>query len=224
MATRTLLALRDRCKQRANMENSSFVSDSEWNGYINYSISELRDTIASKVGDDYYATSQTYTLDNQNETYALPADFYKILWVEILANDGYYYKMRRFELSEMNSNANVVTFAIPDIKYRLRGSNIWFNPLSALGGRTVRLWYVPLLTELSADGDTVDGFNGWDEFIVLKSARKALVKEEQDVSQVDAELAVLYQRIEAMAENRDQAQPMRIQDSESLKYSEYSWP
>lgn len=224
MASRTLLALRDRCKQRANMENSSFVSNAEWNSYINYSISELRDALASKVGDDYFATSETISLNNTTDVYALPALFYKVLWVEILANDGYYYKMSRFEISEMNANANVVSFAVPEIRYRLRGDNIWLNPQSALGGRTIRVWYVPLLTELSADGDTVNGFNGWDEFIVLKSARKALVKEEGNVADIDGELFLLNQRIEAMAENRDQAQPMRIQDSERSREWCNLWP
>lgn len=224
MASRTLLALRDRCKQRANMENSTFVTDTEWNSYINYSISELRDTLASKVGDDYFATSETIALNNTTDTYSLPATFYKVLWVEILANDGYYYKMSRFEVSEMNANANIVSFAVPEIKYRLRGDSIWLNPQSALGGRTIKVWYVPLLTELSADGDTVNGFNGWDEFIILKSARKALIKEEQNVVDVDNELAVLYQRIEAMAENRDQGQPMRIQDSERAREWYNLWP
>lgn len=217
MATRTLLSLRDRCKQRSNMENSSFVSDAEWNDYINYSISELRDIIISKVGDDYFATSQSISLTNSTDVYALPADFYKILWAEMLADDGYYYKMKRFEISEMNQNANVIAFAIPDVRYRLRGDNIWFNPLSAIGGRTVKIWYVPLLTELSADGDTLVGFNGWDEYIVLRAAIIALEKEEQDTSSLSMRLEQLRLRIEAMAENRDQAQPMRIQDSSRVE-------
>jgi hypothetical protein len=214
MATRTLLTLRDHAKERANLENSSFVSDTEWNRYINYSISELRDFLISKAGDDYFATSEDISLSNVSETYPLPVDFYKALSVELLGDDGYFYKMKRFEVSEQNQNANVIAFAIPDIRYRLRNNSILFNPKSALGGRTARLWYVPLAAELSADADSLSGYNGWDEFIVLKSARKALVKEEQDTTQVDTELLVLMQRIEAMAENRDQAQPMRIQDTE----------
>lgn len=224
MATRTLSVLRDRCKQRANMENSDFVTDAEWNSYINYSISELRDALASKVGDDYFATSQDISLNSSTDVYALSTDFYKVLWVELLCTDGYYRKMARFEISEMNSSAHVAALAIPEIRYRLRGNNIWLNPQSALGGRSIRVWYVPLLTELSSDSDTVDGFNGWDEFIILKSARKALVKEEQDVSDIDTELMVIYQRIESMAENRDQAQPMRIQDTEYSKSCINVWP
>lgn len=222
MATRTLLTLRTNAKERANLENSSFVSDAEWNRYINYSVSELRDILISKAGDDYFATSQTIALNNTTDTYSLPADFYKVLWSEILGFDGYYYKMKRFEISEQNNNANMVYLAIPEIRYRLRNDSIVFNPVSALGGRTVRLWYVPLAPELSADSDTLSGYNGWDEFIVLKSARKALVKEEQDTSELDTEILLLMQRIESMSENRDQAQPMRIQDNQ--RHWEDQWP
>lgn len=223
MATRTLASLRSRCKQRSNMENSSFVSDTEWNDYINYSISELRDMIISKAGDDYFATSANFPLDNQNETYSLPTDFYKILWCELLGNDGYYYKMKRFEISEMNSNANAAFLAqLPEIRYRLREDKLWLNPLSALGGRTVRLWYVPLAPELSLDGDTLQGFNGWDEYIVLRAAIIALEKEESDTSALSMRLEQLRLRVEAMSGNRDQAQPMRIQDNERL--GDWEWP
>lgn len=223
MASRTLLSLRDRCKQRSNMENSSFVSDTEWNDYINYSISELRDMIIAKAGDDYFATSEDYSLDSQNETYDLPTDFYKILWCEFKGADGYYYKMKRFEISEMNSNANYAYLCnLPEILYRLREDKLWFNPLSALGGRLVRLWYVPLAPELSADGDTLQGFNGWDEYIVLRSAIIALEKEESDTSALSMRLEQLRLRIEAMSGNRDQAQPMRIQDNDRL--GEWEWP
>lgn len=218
MSNITLLQLRNSCKERANMENSTFVSDSEWNKYINYSISELRDIIISKVGDDYYALSSSYTVVNGQEAYALPSDFYKVLWVELLGQDGYYYKMKRFEVTERNHGRSPLNYFISDVKYRLRADNITITPSSLSAGRQFRLWYVPLITNLVADGDVLNGYNGWDEFVVLKSARKALVKEESDTSQVDTELSVLYGRLEAMAANRDQSEPMRIYDNENDYY------
>lgn len=221
MATRTLLSLRDRAKKRANLENSDFVTDTEWNEYLNYSISELRDIITSKAGDDYFASSQDISLLNNSETYPLPDDFYKILWVEILSEDGYYYKMKRFEVSEKN-NYIIFNSFVPDIRYRLRGDELIFAPLSAIGGRSARLWYVPLLTELSSDSDSLIGFNGWDEYPVLRSAIMALEKEEQDTSSLSMRLDQLRLRVEAMAENRDQGQPMRIQDNNSAS-AVYPW-
>lgn len=216
MATITLLNLRTRARDRANMENSTFVSDSIFNSYINYAVSELRDIIASKVGEDYFASSQSTLLTSGQETVALPADFYKLLWVEILISGVSYAQLKRFEVNEQLSGVNPGA----DLKYRLRADNIWLMPPSATSGKTIRLWYAPLPTALSADGDTLKGYNGWDEYVVLLAARKALVKEEQDVSDIDRELIVFKQRLESMAPNRDQSQPMRIRDNE-LSTSEW---
>lgn len=218
MSTITLLNLRNRSKQRANMENSTFVSDTEWNSYINYSISTLRDLIISKAGNDYFALTQSYTLVNSQEAYALPSDFYKVLWVEMLGDDGYYYKMRRFEVSERNLGRSPLNYFIPDIRYRVISNSIYLTPPTQYGGRQIRLWYVPIYPNLSADADTLEGYNGWDEYVVLMSARKALVKEESDVSQVDQELQFINQRLENMADNRDQGEPMRIYDNEVKSY------
>lgn len=202
------------------MENSSFVSDSEWNRYINLSIAELRDILTSKVGEDYFATSQTYQVVSGQEEYALPANFYKLLWVEqqLDSASARYKKMQRFEISEMSDEFESLGIGTSGLKYRLRANNLIINSSTFGAGRTIRLWYVPANVALSANGDTVDGFNGWEEFIILKSARKALVKEEQDVSDLDIELKVFYDRLESMAPSRDQAQPMRIQDN-TKRYS-----
>lgn len=212
MATITLANLRTRARDRANMENSTFVSDSIFNTYINYAISDLRDIITSKVGEDYFATSSFSTLTTNQETLALPADFYKLLWIEVLEYGTKYTRLNRFEVNEQ---PNGLPYSYNSfLKYRLRADNVWFQPISATGGKTVRIWYVPLPTALSSDLDTLNGYNGWDEYVVLLAARKAVVKEEQDTSGIDAEIIALNQRIEAMAPNRDQAQPMRIYDNQ----------
>lgn len=223
MATRTLLDLRTKARRRANMENSTFVTDSEFNEYLNYSISELRDLIISKVGEDYYATSSSISLISGTESYSLPATFYKALWVELLCEDGLYRKMRRFEVAEQAVGATIFSHALPEIRYRLRENNIIFSPSSDIGGKTARLWYVPVLTELSADGDTLVGFNGWDEYIVLRSAIIALEKEEQDTSALSIRLEQLRLRIESMAPSRDQGQPMRVTDNESSYMGDGVW-
>ena len=214
MATITLANLRTRAKQRANMENSSFLSDSEWNSVINYSISNLRDIITSKAGEDYFATAFSTSLTEGQETVNLPSDFYKLLWVEVLVDGTNYAPMRRFEIAEKPVTAFNLLAPWSEIQYRLRADTLWLQPASSTGGKTIRVWYVPVATELSADGDTLAGYNGWDEYVVVLTARKALVKEESDTSQLDQEILMFNQRIESMAPNRDQGRPMRIQDTQ----------
>lgn len=206
MGTKTLLQLRTSARQRANMENSTFVTDAEFNGLINSAISELRDLIISKVGDDYFCTLQAISLTGDSQ-YALPADHYKTLKVEILGNDGEYYPVRRYENFEQPRGSG------GPIQYRLRADYIVFSPASTATGLTAQLSYVPVLAELSADGSTLNGYNGWEEYVILRAAISALDKEEQDTGKLDLSLERLRLRIEAMAPNRDQFQPKRIQDT-----------
>lgn len=223
MAQPTLLQLRTRARQRANMENSQFVTDSEFNSYLNEAIADLRDKMISKVGADYFATATNFTLVNGTENYALPSDFYKILYVEQQGIDQLYYKMRRFEVAERSLGASPISYYAPEIKYRLTANNITFTPVNQLGGIQVRLTYVPVPAELAADIDTLNGYNGWETYVILLAARKALVKEESDVSQIDSELQSLIQRIEAMADNRDYGQPMRIADNTFKRYGRWGF-
>lgn len=213
MATITLANLRTRARDRANMENSLFVTDSIFNSYINYAVSDLREKITSKVGEDYFASSSSSALTPGQETLNLPSDFFKLLWVEVLGEDGNYYPLRRFEIAEKPVLSYGISHPGTEIKYRLRADTLWLQPANATGGRTVRLWYVPMPATLALDSDTLNGYNGWDEYVVLLAARKALVKEEQDVSDIDRELVVFNERLESMIPNRDQARPMRIQDT-----------
>ncbi len=213
MAAVTLANLRTRVRNRANMENSQFVTDTELNIYINQAIADLRDKMISKAGEDYFAETESYSLQANREAYDLPSDFYKILYVEVQGDDNYFYQMRRFEISERNFGASPINYYIPDIRYRLRADSIIFTPQNLVGGRTVRMTYVPIPTELINDSDTLEGYNGWETYVIVYAARIALVKEESDTSQLDAELMRLDQRMEAMADNRDQSMPSRIIDN-----------
>ena len=59
MATFTESDLRTRARRRADMENSTFVSDAEIQDYLNSSISELHDFMV-KSYEDYFVSEQTY--------------------------------------------------------------------------------------------------------------------------------------------------------------------
>jgi hypothetical protein len=76
--TITLAELRLQSRQRADMENSQFVSDSELTSYINNSIAELHDIMCEAYGSDYYVISAEFSIDSSTDTYALPSDFYEV--------------------------------------------------------------------------------------------------------------------------------------------------
>src|SRR6267154_4869745 len=81
----TLGSLRTQVRQRADIVNSQFITDTELNGYINASYAELYDLLVQKYGDDYYVKSPPYSFvtDGTSQFYALPDDFYKLLGVDL---------------------------------------------------------------------------------------------------------------------------------------------
>lgn len=222
----TLAQIRLAAQQRANMENSQFVTDTEWNSMINQSYYELYDLLVQKYGNDYYvAPPLQIPLDNRaNQTYPLPDGvnysaapaFYKLMGVDLqlYAGTNNYLTLHPFMFSERNKFASPNFAALQGVlrpNYRLQGNNIALIPVSP-SGISMRVWYVPRLVELVSDSDSADGISGWDEYIIVDAAIKALQKEESDVSVLFAQKQALIARIEAAGENRDQGAPQTISD------------
>lgn len=224
MALVTLLDLRTQARQRADIETSKHVKDLELNIYINNSIAELYDLICQKYGDDYFAASSVFSTAAGDTSYPLPSDFYKLLGVDLLrsgsdpGNASDWYTVKRFEFHERNRQNDALLrqpFGEPGFRYRLFGTNLILD--SDPGGPyTLRVWYVPLPAQLSSDTDTFDGFNGWQEFVVVDAAIKALEKEESPTDALQMRKQMLINRIESAAGNRDANFSARISDTRAL--------
>jgi hypothetical protein len=148
----TLPQLREATRQRADMVHSTFISDEEFNSYINASYFELYDLLVQKYGNDYYVKEYSFSLQGNVERYDLPEDFYKLLGVDLSISNGPdgYVTLRPFSLAERNrySTANVQTWiGVTNLRYRLSGNKLWFTPSPNMG-QTIRLWYIPRLENL----------------------------------------------------------------------------
>lgn len=147
--TRTLTELRTDARQRADMENSTFVSDTEATRYINLGVSKLYDLLLQARGDEYYMQRMDFTTTAGEELYPLPSNFYKLIAVDI--NDGasvFSAKPLEFQ-SERNTyqeNAGWGRGFFP-VKYMLQSSHIRFFPAPS-SSHTITLWYVPHAPEL----------------------------------------------------------------------------
>jgi hypothetical protein len=212
----TLAQLRTAAKQRADMVNSDFVSDAEWNSYINQSAYALYDLLIQKYDNDYFCEDYEFETDGTAYLFDLPEDFYKLLGVDLqLGNtDDSWITLHKFERAERN-NYSVPNFqnfyGITNLRYRLRANGLWLTP-TPQSGQTIRILYIPRLTELASDSSELDGINGWNEWVIVDAAIKALVKEESDTSALERDKASITARIESAAENRDASQPQRVAD------------
>lgn len=221
----TLAQVRLASQQRANLENSQVLTDSEWNFNINLSLKELYDLVLQKYGDDYYSTSVSFSTDGSTYLYPLPngtlyssaSPFYKFLGLDLFLSNTQdsAVTIRNFSFQDRNRYAvpNFQSFyGITNLRYRLNGNNLWLTPIPA-SGQTLKLWYVPRLADLVSDTDTTDGIGGWTEYVIIDAAIKAVIKQELDPSSLTYQKEAMIRRIESVAENRDAGNPMRVTDA-----------
>lgn len=214
----TLTTVTTQSQQRADMVNSGFISASEWTSMINASYQELYGLILQTYGPShYYFNTSIITTDGVNETFSLPSDFFKLVGVDLQYVSGQpqsYVTLRPFTMAERNRwsfPTYLTVFGWTNLHYALQGSNLWLKPLPQ-SGQSIKLYYYPRLTLLVSGSDTLDGVNGWEEYIVTDVAIKALQKEESDVSVLMAQKAAIIQRLEAEAENRDAGSGAKVSD------------
>lgn len=217
--TMTLSNLITHTRERADMVNSQFVTDTELTSYINQSYYELYDLLVQKYGDNYYVQSPySFTTDGVSQFFTLPSDFYKLLGVDLALSNTLdsFVTIRPFNFSDRNRYAvpNFQSFyGVTNMRYKLNGNQLWLTPIPA-AGQTIRVWYVPRMTELVTGSDTVDGISGWTEYIIIDAAIKCLQKEESDVTALAMQKQAIIQRIESAAENRDAANPATVSDGQ----------
>ena len=111
-----------RCRQRADMVNTQFVTDSEITSYLNESLGELYDLIIQNAGNEFFmrrawiretppadppnASPDGYMVrDGQDGTFAvLPPDFYRLLGVEAHFGDGVPWILRPYTFTQRFRN------------------------------------------------------------------------------------------------------------------------
>jgi hypothetical protein len=129
---------------------------------------------------------------------------------------GTYIALKPFAMAERNRyNFPYLQAVYPGVnrpRYRLRGNNVWFQPLPK-SAQAFRLWYAPRLTPLAFDNDLVDGISGWEDYIQVDAAIKARDKREEDASMLMARKAALDKRVDDVAALRDENGPMVVADT-----------
>lgn len=215
-ASVALSVLRRQSRELADEINSSFVADTELNGMINSSISQWYDLILEAV-PERYETIQTITA-NGAASYALPAAHYKTLAVEYQSTDAYvdiprvqFRERNRFPTKASGSRA---------LAYRLTKNDIALMPPPTSG--TYRHLYAPTPTVLSQDTDTLDGVNGWEQWVVYDCAIKMLLKGESEILGMVAERERIERSLRRAAADRELANPKRIVDVRSRLVA-YPW-
>ena len=135
-----LSELRLLSRQRADMENSQFITDAEWRRMLNRSYAELYDLIVTSANsEDYFLKTGTITLVSGTQSYNLPSDFYKSRGIDLNSGSNTI-PLRRYNFSERNTGA--LYSVASDMRYHLQANKIIFKPAPS-SADTVSVHYVP---------------------------------------------------------------------------------
>jgi hypothetical protein len=230
----TLLALIQAAADLADQPTPStttYISKARWTEWVNAACQELYDKLIEAYAEDYYvASEQTITTDGTNSTFTLNDAFYKLLGVDLLVNANAGESGRRtiwrYNFAERNQYTlpGLAATGQQVLRYRLQGTyKIAFLPRPPVGGQTIYLTYAPRFTPLSADADTFDGINGWEEWVKAAVAMKALGKEESDMSPAMALLQRQEARLESIKAARDVGAPSTTVDVYAVNGGRYGW-
>lgn len=215
----TLAQLKQQARERSNMEDSLFVTDSELVSYINSSIAELHDILVQAYGEDYFVKDVSFTATANQREYSLSTiitdnDFYKLKGIDAKLNGSDFFTLSPFNFNERNKYQNLGAwsiFGVESVRYRLVGSKLIFSRAPDQNTE-VKVWYTPVATKLVSDSDTLDDLNQFSEYVIVDAAIKMLNKEESDVTVLMGQKLALKRRIEEAANNRDAGSSPTITD------------
>lgn len=222
MAILSLAQLRQMAREQADMVNSTFITDAELTRIINRRLVRLHD-YQVQAGENYYLKTQTYTTTPNVDTYALPADFFRVRGVDYFFGTDSTRRLTadKFEYKERNR------WIVPRLVNQYRGKYryaIWANnfvvrpfPSDVF---TFLFNYEPRFQYLVLDTDTFDFVEGWEDFAILPAVIYMINKEEGDASQWAAAYAEIKKEINDSLSERTQG-PSRIVEVDNYYVNVY---
>lgn len=200
---RTVTDILEEARMRADAETNSpttdFVTTAELLVYFNKAYRSLLDLIigASDAAVELLVTSSTLT-----SPYTLPADFYRVAAVDIPVN-GDWRPAKPFQFRNRNDYESE---SFP--RYRVVNGALTFSPTTAAPA-SVKLWYVAFAADKIA-ADSIQTFNGWDDYIVATLAADICTKEDRDPQMH------LMRKAEAIGRIRDACADLMVEDTLTL--------
>jgi hypothetical protein len=220
---RTLLQLRTEVRTLTDTVGDDHVSDAQLLVWINQGIAELwRDLVATRA-DRYAVQGTTIATTSGTYEYDLEDDFMS-MWVIWRTISG-----ERIPLEEHDPREALRRFPNPSISsgwaltYRVQyggidgtGTQIRFEPNP--GTNSYDYYYIQAPQSLAADGDSFDGIAGYEDWVVLYTALRVFIRQQDpDQAGIAAEMARIKGSIMASSAHRDVGHAPRIADTRARR-------
>lgn len=209
----TVQSMIDGARQRADMVNSTFVTDTELIGYINHIYKRFYNKVVNTF-ENYYVSTAALSIVAGTDLYDLPTDMLKLLGFDVNRN-GQVMTIFPWSLNERNREQRS---SDAPYRYIIRGTKIQILPKPD-ANYAATFFYVPVPTELTLANQSIEVWNGFDEYIMLGAAILCKQKEESDASI----LALMQKEVETelmeTLRGRDAGFPQKVTDVEAVNSS-----
>jgi len=186
---------------------ATYVTNSELVQEINQSRLDLYEKLVDVGACDYFESTQDINVVTNTGSYDLPDRFHTTLGVDVKLSSGEYRTLETYSFQERNLYSDTLSYDREDTRYRIRGDFINFYPTPDwTETEGIRHFHVVTPADLNtaATDETIDGFWGWEDFIVYDCLVKFIGgKEEGDATQWEKERAKIESRIERMKDKRN---------------------
>ena len=201
---------------------SSYVTNAMLVREIDQSRLELLDKLIDAGSSDYFESTNYTSIVSGTNTYALPSDHYQTLGMSIKLDNGDYAAMERYSYQDRHvydsSYSSYIKPFREKYQYRIRGANTILTPtpdFSETNGLLHTYVAVPAALNTASTVETIDGFHGYEDYIVYDVLIKFVGgKEEGDDTTWKELLGKCNARIERMKNKRDRANADQVADVE----------
>ncbi len=178
--TFTLGELVTLAKQYSDQENSDFISDAEWRGYLSSGYAVLYSVLVES-GARYFESTSLYTMGT--DPWLLPGDFLSKIGVDYLQDGtatGRRWALREAMIQERNLYAGVSGSGYAS-QYAMVGDKIKLNPTPGTG-QVYMMTYVPQPPKLTDNDTKIDVVTpDGEQFLIWYCVFMARDKEDSDV-------------------------------------------
>ncbi len=215
LPTRTLAQLRDEARQRADAEGKlERFPDVDVTRNVNKGIQRTHDFLITNGWHEYLLEVTTLTTVADTATVALPVTppFYKLRHLRVTYN-GRDHRLHPIGDEDIPYQTNVNSKNPLYWRYQIHGANLRLFPTPS-SAETLTMHYIPSPTLLVEDTDTYNGWNGWEEMVVLHAARLIALKDATGptLANIDLLLKEEEMRLIELAPERDVGAPEHVID------------
>ena len=196
---------------------NAFATDAEIESRINRNGRRVYNALVKARGANYFRTqmSPAITTSAGTSAYNLPAAFLQLLEVSLDRGGGRYEPLLEYTRPERHGYEDADFAGSGSFRYQLQAGKLNLVP-APRGTHTIEVWYVPAYTNITGT-QTFDGISGFEEWAIWLTVADLKHKDQDDPSYALSQAAWWESEVQALARQRDAANPPRVARTRRLR-------